>query len=43
MVNTHTETVTVLGDLLDINIDIAGKGEPLVFLHSAGGLQWIPF
>ncbi len=43
MVNTHTETVTVLGDLLDINIDIAGKGEPLVFLHSAGGLQWDPF
>ncbi len=43
MAEIRTETVGVLGDLLNIKVDVAGRGEPLVFLHSAGGLQWDPF
>ena len=31
------------GASLNIRVDVAGSGEPLVFLHSAGGLNWDPF
>ena len=43
MAEIRTETIAVLGGLLNIRVDVAGTGEPLVFLHSAGGLQWDPF
>ena len=43
MAEIRNETVSVLGGLLDIRVDVAGTGEPLVFLHSAGGLTWDPF
>ena len=43
MTEIRTETVAVLGGLLSIRVDVAGTGEPLFFLHSAGGLQWDPF
>ena len=43
MADIRNETVSVLGGLLDIRVDVAGSGEPLVFLHSAGGLNWDPF
>ena len=43
MAEIRTETVTVLGGLLNLRVDVAGTGDPLVFLHSAGGLQWDPF
>ncbi len=43
MADIRNETVSVLGGLLNIRVDVAGSGEPLVFLHSAGGLNWDPF
>ncbi|MCY4360760.1 MAG: alpha/beta fold hydrolase [Gammaproteobacteria bacterium] len=43
MAEIRTETVAVLGGLLNVRVDVAGTGDPLVFLHSAGGLQWDPF
>ena len=43
MAEVRNETVSVLGGMLNIRVDVAGSGEPLVFLHSAGGLNWDPF
>jgi pimeloyl-ACP methyl ester carboxylesterase len=43
MSEIQTKTIPVLGGLLDISVDIAGSGEPLMFLHAAGGLQWDPY
>ena len=43
MADIHNKTVPVLGGLLDLRVDVAGSGEPLVFLHAAGGLNWDPF
>ena len=43
MAEIRNQTVSVLGGLLDIRVDVAGTGDPLVFLHSAGGLNWDPF
>ncbi len=43
MTEIRNETVPVLGGLLNIRVDVAGAGDPLVFLHSAGGLTWDPF
>ncbi len=37
------QVVSVLGGALDITVNIAGQGEPLVFLHSAGGFYWDDF
>ena len=31
-----TKTVSTLGGRLDIKVNIAGEGEPVVYLHSAG-------
>lgn len=39
----RTESVTVLGGSLDMTVNIAGSGAPLVFLHSAGGFYWDDF
>ena len=35
--------IPVLKGRLDISVNIAGKGKPLVFLHSAGGFYWDDF
>ena len=43
MAAIRNQSVSVLGGLLDIRVDVAGTGDPLVFLHSAGGLNWDPF
>ena len=43
MAEIRNQTVPVLGGLLNIRVDVAGTGDPLVFLHSAGGLNWDPF
>ena len=43
MKDIKTKTVSVLGGALEITINIAGQGEPLVFLHSAGGFYWDDF
>lgn len=37
------ETVSVLGGALEMTVNIAGRGKPLVFLHSAGGFYWDDF
>lgn len=43
MKDLKTKTVPVLGGALEITTNIAGQGEPLVFLHSAGGFYWDDF
>ena len=37
------QAVPTLGGRLDINVNIAGSGEPVVYLHSAGGFYWDDF
>jgi pimeloyl-ACP methyl ester carboxylesterase len=37
------EVLSVWNDQLEIHVKVAGTGPPLLFLHSAGGLRWIPF
>lgn len=37
------ESVDVLGGSLSLQVAVAGSGDPLLFLHNAGGLQWEPF
>lgn len=37
------KVVPVLNGRLDITVNIAGKGEPLLYLHSAGGYYWDDF
>lgn len=36
-------TVMVWGSRLEMTIQVAGAGPPLVYLHSAGGMMWDPF
>ena len=43
MKKIRQKVVPVLGGSLDITVNIAGKGKPLVFLHSAGGFYWDDF
>lgn len=43
MKHVNQQVVSVLGGALDITVNIAGKGDPLVFLHSAGGFYWDDF
>ncbi len=40
MASPTTETVDVLGGRLSMQVSVLGEGEPLVYLHSAGGLKW---
>jgi len=37
------ESVEVLGGRLEMQVAVMGEGEPLVYLHSAGGLKWDSF
>lgn len=43
MHDLRTQSVPVLGGALEITVNVAGSGEPLVFLHSAGGFYWDDF
>lgn len=43
MKKVRTKSVPVLGGSLDLTVNIAGQGAPLVFLHSAGGFYWDDF
>ena len=43
MKKLRKKVVPVLNGALDITVNIAGKGKPLVFLHSAGGFYWDDF
>ena len=38
-----TKTVSTLGGRLDIKVNVAGQGDPVVYLHSAGGFYWDDF
>lgn len=40
MTSPTIETVDVLGGRLSMQVSVLGEGEPLVYLHSAGGLKW---
>jgi pimeloyl-ACP methyl ester carboxylesterase len=37
------EIVSVGGGRIDLRVQVAGEGPPVVFLHNAGGLVWDPF
>ena len=37
------EIVPVGGGRIDMRVQVAGEGPPLVFLHNAGGMVWDPF
>ena len=37
------EIVPVGGGRIDLRVQVAGEGPPLVFLHNAGGMVWDPF
>jgi pimeloyl-ACP methyl ester carboxylesterase len=41
-VNVTERTVTVWGGRLEMTVQVAGQGPPLVFLHAAGGMVWDP-
>jgi pimeloyl-ACP methyl ester carboxylesterase len=43
MKKVRQKVVSVLGGALEITVNIAGKGKPLVYLHSAGGFYWDDF
>jgi pimeloyl-ACP methyl ester carboxylesterase len=36
-------TVTVWGGKLELTVQVAGAGQPLLYLHPAAGLHWDPF
>lgn len=43
MAKPRKRVVPVLGGALELTVNVAGKGRPLVFLHSAGGFYWDDF
>ena len=43
MKKLRRKTVPVLGGKLEITVNIAGQGKPLLYLHSAGGFYWDDF
>ncbi len=43
MKKPRKKVVSVLGGALEITVNIAGKGKPLLYLHSAGGYYWDDF
>lgn len=43
MTDKRTEVVDVLGGSIGMRVVVAGAGDPLVYLHSAGGLHWDGF
>ena len=36
-------SIPVWGSRLDMTVQVAGEGPPLVYLHAAGGMMWDPF
>lgn len=43
MKKPRKKTVPVLGGALEMTVNIAGQGKPLLYLHSAGGYYWDDF
>jgi pimeloyl-ACP methyl ester carboxylesterase len=43
MHEVRKQTVSTLGGRLDIKVNVAGSGDPLVYLHAAGGFYWDDF
>ena len=43
MAKPRKRVVSVLGGSLEMTVNVAGKGKPLLFLHSAGGFYWDDF
>ena len=43
MAKPRKRVVSVLGGSLKMTVNVAGKGKPLLFLHSAGGFYWDDF
>lgn len=43
MAKPRRRKISVLGGRLEMTVNVAGKGKPLVFLHSAGGFYWDDF
>ena len=41
--NITERIVPVWGSRLDMTVQVAGDGPPLVYLHAAGGMVWDPF
>ena len=37
------KVVPVLGGALEITVNVAGRGKPVLYLHSAGGFYWDDF
>jgi pimeloyl-ACP methyl ester carboxylesterase len=40
---TTTRTLTLWGGQLELTVEVAGDGPPLVYLHPAVGMAWDPF
>jgi pimeloyl-ACP methyl ester carboxylesterase len=36
-------SVPVWGDRIELTVQVAGSGPPLLYLHAAGGMMWDPF
>lgn len=43
MAKPRKRIVPVLGGRMEMTVNVAGKGKPLLFLHSAGGFYWDKF
>ena len=43
VMNITERVVPVWGSRLDMTVQVAGDGPPLVYLHAAGGMVWDPF
>ena len=43
MAKPRKRVVSVLGGKLEMTVNVAGKGKPILFLHSAGGFYWDGF
>ena len=40
---TTTQSLSVWNGRITTRVHTAGRGDPVVFLHGAGGLEWDPF
>jgi pimeloyl-ACP methyl ester carboxylesterase len=43
MATPRQQNVSVLGGAMEMTVNVAGEGDPVLFLHSAGGFYWDDF